>query len=152
MPATKTQSQTSALPAFDLGAKTLDAVSAIAETQQRVIGQLVELSSLAAADRLRSLGELQSAAAETARGILTPVSAREAFEEFRQDPIACYRKSLLATLDGTQRIVKLFETNAQMISRDTERLQGAAERTAKEIQDAVGTCANRLRELYATAS
>ena len=152
MPPTKTQPQASVLPNYELGAKALDAVSTIAETQQRVIGQLIELSSLAAADRLRSLGELQSAAAETVRGIFTPASPREAFEELRQDPVAWYRKSLLATMDGTQRIVKLFETNAQMISRDTERFQGAAERTAKEIQDAVGTCASRLRELYATGN
>jgi hypothetical protein len=152
MPSTKAQSQAPLFPVNEIGAKALDAVSAIAEANQRVIGQILELSSSTAADRLRTLGEFQSAAAEASRGVWAPVSPREAFEEFRQDPVAWYRKGLLSALDGTQRIVKLFETSAQIVARDTERFQGAAERTGKEIQDAVGTCANRLRELYATGN
>ena len=152
MASPKAQSQTPLFPINEISTKALDAVSAITEANQRVFGQLLELSSSAAADRLRALGELQSAAAEASRGVWAPVNPRETFEEFRQDPVAWYRKGLLSALDGTQRMVKLFETNAQIVARDTERLQGTAERTGKEIQDAVGTCANRLRELYATGN
>jgi len=150
MPSTKPQSKAPLFPAGDLAAKTLDAVSAITAANQRVIGQLLELSSSAAADGLRTLGELQSAAAEVTRGVFAPVNPRETFEELRQDPIAWYRKSALSALEGTHRIVKLFETNAQIVTRDTERFRHAAERTNKEIQDTVGSCANHLRELYAT--
>ena len=152
MPSTKAQSQAPLFPVNEIGAKALDAVSAIAEANQRVIGQLVELSSSAGADRLRTLGELHSAAAEATRAVFTPMNPREAFEEFRQDPVAWYRKGLLSALDGTQRMVKLFETSAQIVTRDTERFQGAAERTGKEIQDAVGACANRLRDLCAAGN
>ena len=150
MPSPKSQSQEPLLAVSEIGAKALDAVSAIAEANQRVLGQLLELSSSATADRLRTLGELQSAAVEASRGIFAPVNPREAFEEFRQDPVAWYRKGLLSALDGTQRMVKFLETNAQIVARDTERFQGAAERTGKQIQDAVGACASRLRDLCAT--
>src|SRR6185436_5144546 len=131
-----------------IGGKALDAVSALAEANQRVVGQLIELSASAAADRLRTLGELQSAALDAARGVFTPMNPREASEELRQDPFAWYRKSVASMLDGTQRVFKLFETNAQIVSRNTERFQGTAERTGKEIGNAVSTCTSRLREIY----
>jgi hypothetical protein len=152
MPSSKAQSHTAPFPVNDIGAKALDAVSVIAEANQRVIGQLLDLSASTAADRLRTLGELHAAAAEAARGIWAPVNPREAFEDFRQDPVAWYRKGLQSVLDGTQQVVKLLETSAQIVARDTERFQGAAERTGKQIQDAVGGCSSRLRELYTPVS
>ena len=150
MSTTKTQPQaTTEFPPFNqIGGKALDAVSALAEANQRVVGQLIELSASAAAERLRTLGELQSAALDATRGVFTPMNPREAFEELRQDPFAWYRKSVASMLDGTQRVFKLFETNAQIVSRNTERFQGTAERTGKEIENAVSTCTSRLREIY----
>jgi hypothetical protein len=152
MSTTKTQppATTEFPPINQIGGKALDAVSVLAEANQRVVGQLIELSASAAADRLRTLGELQSAALEAARGVFTPMNPREAFEELRQDPFAWYRKGVASMLDGTQRVFKLFETNAQIVSRNTERFQGAAERTGKEIENAVSTCTSRLREIYGT--
>ena len=47
---------------------------------------------------------------------------------------------------------KLIETNTQIVSRNAERFQGSAERATREIQDAVSTCAGRLRELYSARS
>jgi hypothetical protein len=150
MPTAKTQAQTSAFPVDEFGAKAVDAAAAIAEANQRVFGQLLDLSSSATTDGLRTLGELQSAAAEVTRGVFAPVNSRESFEELRHDPLAWYRKSILSALDGAQRTFKLLETSARIVTRDSERMQVAAERSAKEIQQAVTTCASRLRELYAT--
>ena len=149
---TQPQSTTEFPPLNQIGGKTLDAVSALAEANQRVVGQLIELSSAAAADRLRTLGDLQSAALDAARGVLTPLNPREAFEELRQDPFSWYRKGVASMMDSTQRMFKLFETNAQIVSRNTERFQGAAERTGKEIEHAVSTCTSRLREIYGTGA
>ena len=150
MPTARTPAQAPVFPVDEFGAKALDAASAIAEANQRVFGHLLELSSTAATDGLRTLGELQSAAAEATRGVFAPVNSRESFEELRHDPFAWYRKTVLSALDGAQRTFKLFETGARIVSRDSERIQGAAERSAKEIQQAVTACASRLRELYAT--
>jgi crotonobetainyl-CoA:carnitine CoA-transferase CaiB-like acyl-CoA transferase len=131
----------------EIGARTLDAVTAIAEANQRVIGRIIELSSEVATEPLRTLGALQSAAIEAARGAFAPASPRETLDELGQDPLAWYRKSVLSTLDGTQRVFKLLEANAQIVGRNAERLQGSAERTGKEIQEAVTACASRLRDL-----
>jgi len=136
------------LPLDEIGGKTLDAVSAFAEANQRVVGQLIELSSTAAAERLRAFGELQSAAVEAARAAMPTASPREALEELRQDPFAWYRKGLIAAMDSAQRVFKLFETNAQIVSRSAQRFQGSADRTSKEIQDAVSAYTSRMRELY----
>ena len=137
-------------PLSEIGTKTLDAVSAITEAGQRVGGQIIELWATTAADRLRTLGEMQAAALEAARGALTPVSPRESLSELRQDPAAWYRKGVASMLEGTQRALKLIETNTHIISRNAERFQGTAERTGQEIENAVSTCASRLRELYGT--
>lgn len=151
MPTTKTQPQMPTFPPVnEIGGKALDMMTAVAEANQKVVGQLIELSSTAAADRLRAFGELQTAAVDAARVALTPMSPREAFEEIRQDPFAWYRKSVASMLDSTQRMFKLAETNIQIVSKSAERFQGSAERTGKEIESAVSTCASRLREIYGT--
>jgi hypothetical protein len=146
---TKTQSPTADFPSMkDLGGKTLEAVSALAEANQRVAAQLIELSSTTATERLRMFGELQSAAVEATRGAFASVNPREAIDELRQDPLAWYRMGVASMLDGTQRMAKLFESNAQIVSKNAERVSGEAERTGKEIEKAVSTCASRLREIY----
>jgi hypothetical protein len=145
----KAQPQASQFPPLnEIGAKTLDAVSALAEANQRVVGMLIELSSSAASDRLRAMGELGAVAVETARANLAPTTPREAFEEFRRDPVAWYRESFRSALGNTQQVFRLIETNAQIASRTAERLQASAEQTGKEIESAVSACASKLREIY----
>ena len=148
-----TQSQTptppfATLPMVEMSAKALEAVSALAEANQRVLGQFIEMSSTAAAERLRTVGELQAAAVEAARSALPTMTAHEALDELRQDPLAWYRRGLGVAVDGTQRLFKLLDTNAQIVSRSAQRFQGAADRNGKEIQDAVRTCATRVRDIF----
>lgn len=150
----KTQAQPHAsLSALqELGAKSLDALSAVAEANQRVLGQLVELSSTVAADRVRTLGELQSAAVEAARDAIAPAVSGDVLDELRRDPLSLYGKSLMAAVDGAQRVLKLWETNAQIVTRSAERFQGSAERTSKEIQETVSACATRLQDISGARS
>ena len=138
------------LPIGEMGARALEAVSAFAEANQRVLGQLIELSSTAAAERLRTVGELQSAAVEAARAALPTMTPRETLDELREDPLAWYRKGLGAAVDGTQRLIKLLDSNAQIVSRSAQRFQSTADRSGKEIQDAVRTYAARMREILDT--
>jgi hypothetical protein len=153
MPTTKAQSPAPHFPPFtDMGARTLDAMSALGEAGQRVGSQMIELWASAATDRLRTLGEIQSATVDATRSALAPVDPRQALEELRQDPVLWYQRSLLSVLDGTQRVWKLVETNAQIVSRSAERFQSSTERTSKEIDSAVSSCASRLRELYSARS
>jgi hypothetical protein len=117
--------------------KMLEAVAAFTQVNQRVMGELIELSSQAARDGLRTLGELQSAAVEAARTAPEPASA----EQLRQDPFAFYRK-------GVQATAKLVETNTQIVTRNAERLQASAERAAREIEQAASGYVSRVKDLY----
>lgn len=120
--------------------KVLEAMTAFTQANQRVVGALIELSSQAARESLRTLGELQAAAVETARTIPMP-GMGTSVEELRQDPFAFYRK-------GCQATAKLVEANAQIVTRNAERLQASTERAAKEIEQAAGGYVSRMKDLY----
>jgi len=120
--------------------KMLEAVAAFTQVNQRVVGELIELSSQAAREGLRTMGELQAAAMETARTMPMPAMG-PGIEELRQDPFALYRKGFQAT-------ARLLETNGQIVTRNTERLQASTERAAKEIEQAASGYMSRMKDIY----
>ena len=129
--------------------KVIEAVAAFGQANQRVVGELIELSSAAAREGLRTVGELQGAAVDAVRTVPMPGLPRaETIEELRRDPLAWYRQGLQALADGTQRAAKLAETNAQIVARNAERLQASADRAAKEIEQAATGYANRMKDIY----
>jgi hypothetical protein len=136
------------LPLNEIGTKTLEAATAFAEAQQRVVGQIIELGSIAATERLRTIGEMQTAAMEAARAAFPTGTLREGLEELRQDPFAWYRRGVLSAIEGGQRMMKLFETNVQIASKSAERFKGSADRAGREIQDAVSGYSTRMRQIY----
>jgi hypothetical protein len=132
-------------------AKALDAFAALAETNQRVLQGFVDLSVSAAREGMRAYAELQSAAVDAARTTAQPADAAgmPTVEELRSDPFAWYQKGLLTTVDGTQRTFRLMEANAQVVTRSAERLQATAERTGKEIQEALTSYVGRMKDICA---
>jgi hypothetical protein len=124
----------------DVQGKVIDAVAAFTQANQRVVGELIELSSQAARESLRTLSELQAAAMETVRAIPVP-AVGQTIEELRQDPFAFYRKGFQAT-------AKLVETNTQILTKNVERLQESTGRAAKEIEQAASGYMNRMKDLY----
>jgi hypothetical protein len=122
----------------DVQGKVIEAVAAFTQANQRVVGELIELSSQAARESLRTLSELQSAAMETVRAMPMP---GQGIEELRQDPFAFYRKGFQAT-------AKLVETNAQIVARNVERFQESTGRAAKEIEQAASGYVSRMKDLY----
>lgn len=148
---TETQAQTASEVFTQVQAKALDAFAAFAEVNQRVLQGFVDLSVSTAKEGMRAYAELQSAAVETARATqpagATPPSLPTA-EELRSDPFAWYQKGLLNTVDGTQRVFKMLEANGQVVTRSAERLQASAERTSKEIQEALTSYVSRMKDIY----
>jgi hypothetical protein len=120
--------------------KVIEAVAAFTQANQRVVGGLIELSSQAARESLRTLSELQAAAMETVRAMPIP-AVGQSIEELRQDPFGFYRKGFQAT-------AKLVEANAQIVTRNVERLQESTGRAAKEIEEAAGGYMSRMKDLY----
>ncbi len=129
--------------------KVLEAVSALTQANERVVGELIELSSTAAREGLRAMGELQAAAVDAARAVPMPgLPQSETIDELRRDPLAWYRKGFQAIADGTQRAAKLVETNAQIVARNAERMQASADRAAKEIEQAASGYVSRMKDIY----
>lgn len=120
--------------------KVLEAMTAFTQANQRVVGELFELSAQAARESLRALGELQAAAVETVRA-MPMAGVGTSVEDLRQDPFAFYRK-------GCQAAAKLAEVNAQIVTRNAERLQASTERAAKEIEQAASGYVSRMKDLY----
>jgi len=136
--------------------KVLEAVAAFTQANERVVGQLIELSSNAARESLRAIGELQAAAVDTVRTAPMPSAVPtdtlpEILENLRRDPFAWYRKGFEAIAESTQRAAKLVETNMQIVARNAERLQASAAASAKEIEQAASGYASRIKDIYTRA-
>ena len=130
-------------------AKVMEAVSAFAQANERVVGELIDLSSTAARDGLRAIGELQMAAMETARGFQMPgMPQPETLEDLRRDPFVWYRKGVQALVDSAQRAAKLAETNVQIVTRNMERMQASADHAAREIEQATSGYVSRMKDIY----
>lgn len=130
--------------------KMFDSVTALAETNERVMTELVELGSATARESLKGWLAMQAAAVEALRATPAPsLPQGDLVDELRRDPLAWYRKGLQAVADGTQRATRLVETNAQIVARNAERLQASTERAAKEIEGAATVYVNRMKEIYA---
>ncbi len=153
--ATKSQTDTQAPAGSEfftqMQAKALDAFAAFAEANQRVLQGFVDLSVSTAKESMRAYAELQSAAVEAARTAQGngAASTLPTPEEFRSDPFTWYQKGLLTTVDGTQKVFRLLEANAQVVTRSAERLQATTERTGKEIQEALTSYISRMKDIYA---
>ena len=149
--APETETQTTTEMFTRMQAKTLDAFAVLAETNQRVLQGFVDLSVSAAREGMRAYAELQSAAVDAARATAQPAdgASMPTLEELGADPFAWYQKGLLTTVDGTQRAFRLMESNAQVVTRSAERLQATAERTGKEIQEALTSYVGRMKDIYA---
>ncbi len=133
----------------DMQGKAMEAVAAFAQANQRVVQEFVELSVTAAKEGMRAYAELQTNVVDAVRASQPTMAAQRAtVEEFQSDPFTWYQKGLLTAVDGTQKTFRLLEANAQVVTRSAERLQASAERTGKEIQEALTSYIGRMKEIY----
>ena len=129
--------------------KMFDSVTVLAETNERVMTELVELGSTTMREGLKGWLAMQAAAMDALRALPAPsLPQGDVVEELRRDPLAWYRKGLQAVADGTQRATRLVETHAQIVARNAERFQASSERAAKEIEGAATVYMNRMKEIY----
>jgi hypothetical protein len=129
--------------------KVMEAVSAFAQANEQVVGEMIDLASTAAREGLRTISELQAAAMETARAVPMPaMSQAEAIEGLRRDPFGWYRKGFEALADSSQRAARLAETNMQIVTRNAERMQASAGHAVREIEQAASGYVSRMRDIY----
>jgi hypothetical protein len=123
-----------------------------AETNQRIVRELVDLSAAAAKEGMRLYADLQSGAVEAMKDGQAYLARRQAeIQDLPKDPFACYQKGVLESVESAQKAFRLVEGNAQAITRSAERLQATAEQANKEIQATFVQLAGKVKDLYATA-
>jgi hypothetical protein len=129
--------------------KTVEAIGVWAEANQRVLRELVDLSAGAAKEGVRLYAELQQGAVEAVRdGQATAMKWQASWQDGVKDPMEWYQKALVGTVDGTQKVFRLLEGNAQALTRSAERLQASVEQAGKGIQETFETTVARMKDTY----
>lgn len=121
-----------------------------ADANQKLLRELVDLSATAAKEGVRLYAELQSSAVEAVKdGQAFALRRRTDMQDAPADPIAFCQRGMLESTEGAQRAFRLFEGNAQAVTRSAERLQVSAEHAGKEIQATFAHLSERAKSLYA---
>jgi len=129
--------------------RAVEAFSMVAEANQKILRDLVDLSASTAKEGVRLYAELQSSAVEALKeGQDYLLSRQSEIQEAPRDPFAFYQKGVLQSVEGAQKAFKIIESNAQAMTRSAERLQVTAEQTGKEIQATFSQVAGRMKSLY----
>jgi hypothetical protein len=131
--------------------RAVEAFSVLAEANQKIMRDLVDLSASTAKEGVRLYAELSSSAVEALKDTQSDLLRRQGeLHEAPRDPFALYQKGVLESVEGTQKAFKLFENNAQAVTRSAERLQVTAEQTGKEIQATFAEVAGKVKSLSTT--
>jgi len=128
-----------------LASKTVEAMTVWADANQRVLRELVEFSAATAKEGVRLCAELQQGAIEVLRDSQT---AAARWQDGTKDPTSVCQKALSDSVDGAQRMFKLFEGQAQACSRSAERIQTSAEQAGKGIQATYTAVATKMKDVY----
>jgi len=129
--------------------RAVEAFSMVAEANQKILRDVVDLSASTAKEGVRLYAELQSSAVEALKeGQDYLLSRQSEIQEAPRDPFAFYQKGVLQSVEGAQKAFKIIESNAQAMTRSAERLQVTAEQTGKEIQATFAQVAGRMKSLY----
>jgi len=120
-----------------------------ADANQRVLRELVELSTATAKEGVRLCGELQQGALETLRSSQSAAAHwQSAWANGPKDPAQLYQKALMTGVDGVEKAFKLMEGQAQAITRSAERLQSSAEQAGKGIQETYIAVVEKMKDVY----
>ena len=128
--------------------RAVEAFAMFAEANQKVMRDLVDLSASTAKEGVRLYAELSSSAVEALKESQSYLLRRQGeLQEAPRDPLSVYQKGVLESVEGAQKAFKMFESNAQAMTRSAERLQVTAEQTGKDIQATFAQVAGKVKSL-----
>jgi len=134
-------------------AKAVEVFSLWADANQKVLRELVDLSASTAKEGVRLYAEIQSSAVEAVKDGQAFLLRRQGdMQDAPRDPVAVCQKNVVESVESAQKAFKLFEGNAQAMTRSAERLQVTAEQAAKEIQATFAQLTGKVKSLYSTAT
>ena len=129
--------------------KTMETMTVWAEANQRMLQEMVDLSVGAAKESVRLYTELQQGAIEAVRdGQAAAMKWQASWQDAPKDPVEWYQKAVAETVDGTQKLFRLLESNAHAMTRSAERLQASAEQAGKSLQDTFEATVTRMKDAY----
>jgi hypothetical protein len=132
-----------------LAGKMVETMTVWADANQRVLRELVELSTATAKEGVRLCGELQQGAIETLKSSQSAATRwQTAWSDGVKDPAQLYQKALLTGVDGVEKAVRLMEGHAQAITRSAERIQTSAEQAGKGIQETYAAVVEKMKGVY----
>ncbi len=132
--------------------KSIEAMGVWAETNHRVMRELVELGSVAAKEWARLYADLSRAGLDAVKESQTWLLRWQAgWREAATDPTGWCQRVMQDTVSGTQQVFRLAEESAQAVSRAAERMQATTEQAGKGIQETFAGAVSRMKEIYATA-
>jgi hypothetical protein len=133
----------------EISGRTVEAMAAWAEANQRVLRELVDLSVGAAKEGVKLYSELQQGAIEAVRE--TQASAlrwQAGWPEAPKDPMQWYQRAIVEGVDHAQKFFRMLEGNAQAVTRSAERLQTSTEQAGKGIQQTFEATVTRVKDAY----
>jgi hypothetical protein len=124
-----------------------DAAAFCAGANQRVIGDLAELSIGTLKESARLFAELQMAVLDTLRETQAAgLRLQSTWPDALTDPLGWYQKAVMETMDCTQRALACAGTNARALAQSVDRLQTAAADTGRRVRETLTSTAAGLRE------
>jgi hypothetical protein len=133
----------------ELAGKMVETMTVWADANQRVLRELVELSTATAKEGVRLCGELQQGAIETLKSSQSTATRwQTAWSDGVKDPAQLYQKALLTGVDGVEKAVRLMEGHTQAITRSAERIQTSAEQAGKGIQETYAAVVEKIKGVY----
>lgn len=150
----KTDTSTKAAEMFgQFSGKTVETMTTWAEANQRVLREIVDLSVGAAKEGLRLCTELQQGAIEAVKDSqATALRWQSTLQDGPKDPMQWYQSAMAESVDGAQKLFRLFEGHTQAVTRSAERLQTSAEQAGKGIQETVEAAVTRMKGVYTQGS
>ena len=128
--------------------RAVEAFSMLAEANQKIMRDLVDLSASTAKEGVRLYAELSSSAVEALKESQSYILRRQGeLQEAPRDPFSVYQKGVLESVEGAQKAFKMLESNALAMTRSAERLQVTAEQTGKDIQATFAQVAGKVKSL-----
>jgi len=129
--------------------KAVETLTVWAETNQKVLRDLTELTAATAKEGVRLYAELQQSGIEALRETqAVALRWQSVWQDGPKDPIAWYQKAMAESVDQAQKTFKIVEGNAQAVTRSAERLGTQAEQAGRGIQETLTAAVVKLRGVY----
>lgn len=132
--------------------KTIETMAVWAETNQRLMRELFELSASTAQEGIKLYSELSRNAIDAIRaGQASTLRWQASWKDAASDPAAWYEKTVNEGVQYAQETFRRAEQNAQTLSQTAERLQATAEQAGKGLQESLAGAVSKLKTVYASS-